>query len=87
MASGLQTRQKIVCEGFSRDIRGASPNNQDIALAQQLARKLTELIIQEKSAMMPAVVSGKAYAIPFEEILTDNSVEPDLAGLANRLGA
>jgi len=87
LAAGLKTRQKIVCEGFARAIRGASPNNQDIALAQQLARKLTELIIQEKSAMMPAVVSGKAYAIPFEEILTDNSVEPDLAGLANRLGA
>lgn len=87
LAAGLQTRQKIVCEGFSRDIRGASPNNQDIALAQQMARKLTELILQEKGEMMPAVLSGKAYAIPFEEISTDNSVEPDLADLAIRLGA
>jgi 6-phosphofructokinase len=87
LATGLQTRQKIVCEGFSRDIRGASPNNKDITLAQQMARKLTELILQEKSCMVPGVLSGKAYAIPFEEIRTENSVESDLVGLANRLGA
>jgi 6-phosphofructokinase len=86
LAAGLQTTQKIVCEGFSRDIRGASPNNKDIMLAQQIARKLTELIIQGKSHMMPAVLSGKEFAIPFEEIRTDNSVESDLVGLANRLG-
>ena len=41
LAVGLQTRQKIVCEGFSRDIRGASPNNKDIMLAQQMAHRLT----------------------------------------------
>ena len=86
LAVGLKTRQKIVCEGFSRDIRGASPNNKDIMLAQQMARKLSELIIQGKSHMMPAVLSGKEFAIPFEEIRTDNSVESDLVGLANRLG-
>jgi 6-phosphofructokinase len=86
LAVGLKTRQKIVCEGFSRDIRGASPNNKDIMLAQQMSRKLSELIIQGKSHMMPAVLSGKEFAIPFEEIRTDNSVESDLVGLANRLG-
>ena len=86
LAVGLQTRQKIVCEGFSRDIRGASPNNKDIMLAQQMARKLTDLIIQGKSRMMPAVLSGKEFAIPFKEVRTDNSVESDLVGLANRLG-
>ena len=86
LAAGLQTRQKIVCEGFSRDIRGASPNNKDITLAQQMAKKLMELILQEKSHMMPAVLSGRAYAIPFEEIRTDNSVESELVGLASRLG-
>ncbi len=85
LAAGLQTRQKIVCEGFSRDIRGASPNNKDIMLAQQMARKLTELILQGKSHLMPAVLSGREYAIPFEKIRTDNSVESDLLGLANRL--
>lgn len=86
LAVGLKTRQKVVCEGFSRDIRGANPNNKDIMLAQQMARKLTELIVQEKSHMMPAVLSSKEFAIFFEEIRTDNSVESDLVGLANRLG-
>ena len=61
-------------------------NNKDIMLAQQMARKLTELIFQGKSHMMPAVLSGKEFTIPFEEIRTDNSVESDLVGLANRLG-
>jgi len=86
LAVGLKTRQKIVCEGFSRDIRGAIPNNKDIMLAQQMSRKLSELIVQGKSHMMPAVLSGKEFAIPFEEIRTDNSVESDLVVLANRLG-
>ncbi|MBW1678816.1 MAG: 6-phosphofructokinase [Deltaproteobacteria bacterium] len=86
IAAGLQTRQKVVCEGFSRDIRGASPNNKDIMLAQQMARKLTGLILQGKSHMMPTVLSSKEDAIPFEEIRTDNSVESDLVSLANRLG-
>lgn len=87
LAVGLQTRQKIVCEGFSRDIRGASPNNKDIVLAQQMSRKLSELIVQGKSHMMPAVLSGKESAIPFEEIRTDNAVESDLVDLANYLGS
>jgi 6-phosphofructokinase len=86
MAAGLVTGQKVVCEGFSRDIRGASPNNKDIMLAQQMARKLTELVMEGKSHFMPAVLSGKEYAIPFWEIRTDNSVESTLVGLANRLG-
>ena len=85
LAASLETSQQVICEGFSRDIRGASPNNQDIMLAQQMARKLTELILQGKSNLMPAVLSGKEYAIPFDEIRTDNSVESDLVGLANRL--
>lgn len=86
LAAGLATSQKVVCEGFSRDIRGASPNNKDIMLAQQMARKLTELVLEGKSHLMPAVLSGKEYAIPFWEIRTDNSVESTLVGLANRLG-
>ncbi|MBN2467518.1 MAG: 6-phosphofructokinase [Deltaproteobacteria bacterium] len=85
LAAGLATRQRVICEGFSRDIRGAIPNNRDIMLAQQMARILTELIVQGKSSMMPAVLSGKEYAIPFEEIRTDNSVESGLVELANRL--
>jgi len=85
LSAGLHTRRRIVCEGFSRDIRGASPNNRDITLAQQMARKLKELILRGESHMMPTVVSGRTHAIPFKEIRTDNSVETDLADLANRL--
>jgi len=86
LRAGLRSRQKIVCEGFSRDIRGALPNNKDIMLAQQMARKLTELILESKARMMPAILSGKEDAIPFEKIRTDNSVKSHLVGLANRLG-
>jgi hypothetical protein len=57
LAAGLQTSQRIVCEAFSRDIRGAKPNNID-----------------------------REYAIHFDEIRTENSVDSDLAQLANRLG-
>lgn len=86
MEEGLQTKQRIICEAFSRDIRGASPNNMDITLAQRLARNLTQLILQGKTYMMPAVLSGKEYALHLDEIQTDNSVSEELVALANRLG-
>jgi hypothetical protein len=37
------------------------------------------------SRLMPAVQSGREYAIPFNQISTDNMKEEDLKGLANRL--
>ena len=83
--AGLDTNQRVICEGFSRDIRGASPNNMDITLALRLARKLCDLIHDGQSRMMPAVRAGQEYAIPFDEIRTDNSVESSLPSLANRL--
>lgn len=86
LAAGLKTKQRVICEGFSRDIRGASPNNMDITLAQRLARKLTDLILEGKNYMMPAVSAGKEYALHLDEIRTDNSVSEDLVDLANRLG-
>ena len=85
LANGLQTQQKIVCEPFSRDIRGASPNNMDIALAQRMAGKLVELVQAGQSGQMPAVQSGRAFSIAFDDIDTDNSVAAELAALANRL--
>ncbi len=84
-AAGLETKQRVICEGFSRDVRGARPNNMDMTLAQRMARKLTELVQEGKTQMMPAVLAGKEYAIPFSEIQTDNTVDRDLALLANRL--
>lgn len=83
--SGVRFNQRLICESFSRDIRGAAPNNLDITLSQRLARKLTQLILAGQSKQMPAVLSGKEYSISFDKIETSNCVEPDLAVLANKL--
>ncbi len=85
LKAGLKTEQRIICEGFSRDIRGAQPNNLDIMLAQRMARNLSQLIIEGKSKLMPAVLTDREYSIPFHKIDTDNTVSPELASLANRL--
>ena len=82
---GLDTKQKVVCEPFSRDIRGAAPNNMDITLAQRMARRLVEMIHAGENHCMPAVQAGRETSIPFDQIRTDNSVECRLAELANRL--
>jgi 6-phosphofructokinase 1 len=83
--AGLESRRRVICEGFSRDIRGAAPNYRDITLSQRMARQLTRLLQEGRSRVMPAILAGQEYAIPFEEIRTDNSVESGLAELANRL--
>jgi len=85
LKAGLKTEQRIICEGFSRDIRGAQPNNLDIMLAQRLSRNLAHLIALGKNRLMPAVQSEREYSIPFNKIDTDNTVSPELASLANRL--
>jgi 6-phosphofructokinase len=85
LKAGLKSEHRIICEGFSRDIRGAQPNNLDIMLAQRMARGLSQLIKKGKSHVMPAVLSEKDYSIPFNKIDTDNTVSPKLASLANRL--
>lgn len=58
----------------------------DLTLAQRMARKLAELIRSGETRMMPAVLADREYAISFDEIRTENSVDSDLAQLANRLG-
>ena len=85
MQAGLNTSCRVICEGYSRDVRGAAPNNLDIMLAQRMARKLTGLVESGQTRMMPAVLSGKEHSIPFDRITTDNSVTSELASLANRL--
>jgi len=82
----LEMNRRIVCEAFARDVRGARPNNKDITLAQRMAKKLAFLMQTGQSRMMPAVLSGQEYAIPFSDIRTHNTVNSDLAVLANRLG-
>jgi 6-phosphofructokinase len=84
-SAGLKTSQRVICEPFSRDIRGAAPNNLDLMLAQRMARNLTHLVQAGETKKMPAVLSGKDYDISFDQIKTDNSVQSSLSSLANRL--
>ena len=87
MAAGLNTSQKIVCEPFSRDIRGASPNHMDLMLAQIMARSVTRMISEGKSSRMPTVNQHEEGELSFQNIETDNSTTSSLASLANRLYA
>ncbi len=81
----IDIERKVVCEPFSRDIRGGAPNNLDITLAQRMAYNVAAYLKAGTSRLMPAVRSGKEYAIPFNEIRTDNMVGEDLLVLADRL--
>ncbi|MFC1838694.1 6-phosphofructokinase [Thermodesulfobacteriota bacterium] len=85
LATDIKINKKVVCEPFSRDIRGAAPNNMDISLAQRMAYNVAAYLKAGTSRLMPAVQSGREYAIPFNEITTDNMKEEDLMGLTNRL--
>lgn len=85
LETGIAIQRKVVCEAFSRDIRGAAPNNQDITLAQRMAYNVAAYLAAGTSRLMPAVRSGKGYAIPFNEIETDDMVEQDLLVLSDRL--
>ncbi|MBN1102499.1 MAG: 6-phosphofructokinase [Deltaproteobacteria bacterium] len=85
VATGIKIRRRVVCEPFSRDIRGAAPNNMDISLAQRMAYNVASYMKAGTSRLMPAVQSGREYAIPFNEIETDNLKEKDLMVLADRL--
>ncbi len=83
--TGIEIKRRVVCEPFSRDIRGAAPNNQDITLAQRMAYNVAQYLKAGTSRLMPAVRSGREYAIPFNEIHTENMVEEDLLVLSDRL--
>jgi len=83
--TGIEIKRRVVCEPFSRDIRGAAPNNLDITLAQRMAYNVAAYMKAGTSRLMPAVRSGREYAIPFNEIQTDNMVKTDLLALSNRL--
>ncbi len=85
LGTGAKINRRVVCEPFSRDIRGAAPKNQDISLCQRMAYNVTAYIKAGTSRLMPAVLAGKEHAIPFNEIRTDNRVEENLLVLANRL--
>jgi hypothetical protein len=50
-----------------------------------MARLLAEGVQKGMTHVMPAVLGGREYYIPFEEIRTDNTVSDRMAALANRL--
>jgi len=83
--TGIPINHKIVCESFSRDIRGAAPNNLDITLAQRMAYNLSIHIIEGNTRLMPAIEGTKESVIPFSEITTQNEVNMSLLKIANRL--
>jgi len=86
LAANIKINKRVVCEPFSRDIRGAAPNNLDISLAQRMAYNVAAYLKAGTSRLMPAVQSGREYAIPFNEITTDNMKEEEgLMVLADRL--
>jgi 6-phosphofructokinase len=85
MAAGYNAKMKIICEPFSRDIRGASCNNLDIALTQRFARRVVHLMNEGKSRFMPTIQSNRECEIPFDEVKTDNTKGAQFASLANRL--
>jgi 6-phosphofructokinase/FixJ family two-component response regulator len=86
MATKIKINKRVVCEPFSRDIRGAAPNNLDISLAQRMAYNVASYLKAGTSRLMPAVQSGREYAIPFNEITTDNMKEEEgLMVLSDRL--
>jgi len=85
LETGIKLKRRVVCEPFSRDIRGAAANNQDITLAQRMAYNIAQYLEAGTSRLMPAVRSGKEYAIPFNQIHTDNMVEGDILVLSDRI--
>ncbi len=83
--TGIEFPMRLISEGFSRDIRGAAPNYNDITLSQQMARLLAEGVEKGLTHVMPAIQGVNEDYIPFDEIITDNTVSKRLADLANRL--
>ena len=84
-SSGIPSNKKIVTEPFSRDLRGAIPNNLDMVLARRMARAVAEAVRAGRSAVMPAVTGDELRYLPFWKIDTENRVSEDLARLADRL--
>ncbi len=80
-----ETKRRVVCEPFSRDVRGASTNNSDLVLAQKFALAVAEMSAQNKTLLMPSVCGSSVSQIPFSKVETDNTVSPEDEKLSNRL--
>lgn len=77
--------RRVVCEPFSRDIRGASTNNSDLVLSRKMAVLVAQFASEGKSHLMPSVCSGMTGSVPFAKVVTDNTVNAEDEKLANRL--
>lgn len=84
-STGKPLRLKVVCEAFSRDIRGATPNSQDVSLAQRMAYNVAEYMNEGRDAVMPAIQGSQDFPLPFDVIQTDNTVQGNLVKVSNRL--
>jgi len=83
--TGIESNKRIVTESFSRDIRGAIPNNTDIALAQRMAAGTVKNLLAGETEFMYAVNGNDEDVLAFDVIATDNTVPARLVSLANRL--
>jgi len=81
----INPKKKVVTEPFSRDIRGAKPNNQDVSLSQMMAKQVADMATNKMTQRMPTVLSGTSGSLPFAEIITNNAVDQSLVQLANHL--
>ena len=83
--TGKPLNLRTICEPFSRDLRGARPNSQDISLAQRMAYHVAEYMNEGRSQVMPAIQGCQDFPLPFDVIQTDNAVHGNLVKVANRL--
>jgi len=82
----LLSGKKVVREPFTRDIRGAAPNNLDVFLSRIMAHKVEKLMAEGATEMMPSVEAGRVGSIHFECLQTCNTVDPEMMALADNLG-
>lgn len=80
-----ERRRRVVCEPFSRDIRGAPVNNSDLVLSQKMALQVALLTQRGATRVMPSVMGGRTGSIAFDDVRTDNTVSAEDEQLSNRL--
>ena len=83
--TGKPIKLRVICESFTRDIRGAHPNSQDMSLAQRMAFNAVQYMIEGRSRVMPAIQGTQEFPQPFDGITTDNAVHTNMVTVANRL--
>lgn len=80
-----EQKRRVVCEPFSRDIRGAATNSTDLLLCRRMADQCARLSDKGLSHLMPTVQGGVTGSLHFDHIITDNSVDPEDERLGNML--